>query len=69
MAQISDRTGAIAAGLSQNVSVYQVNSPRQFLEAESAGVDAIMSDSIRTIRSMLGRLKREEPKQQQKKKK
>ncbi len=63
VAQISDRTGAIAAGLSQNVAVYQVNSPRQFLDAESAEVAAMMSDSIRTICSMLGRLKKDPPKQ------
>ena len=58
---VNERIGAVARGLSQNVAVYQVDSPRLFLEAENAGARAIMSDSVRTICSMLGRLKKEPP--------
>jgi len=58
---LSNSTGTIAVGLDQEVAVYQVNSPRQFIDAESAQVRAIMSDSVRTICSMLGRLKKEKP--------
>lgn len=52
---------AVAAGLQQQIAVYQVNTPAQFLEAQAAGVDAIMADSIHTICSLAGRRPRDAP--------
>ena len=52
---VDARLGAVAAGLGQKLAVYQVNSPAQFLEAEAAGVRAVMADSIYTICALMGR--------------
>ncbi len=58
---IDSTLGAVARGLGQQVAVYQVNSPAQFLEAEAADVRAIMADSINTICALLGRRPKDLP--------
>lgn len=58
---IDPRLGSVAIGLGQQVAVYQVNSPAQFLDAERAGVRAVMADSIRTICALVGKRPRDTP--------
>ena len=64
VAEVSRSSGTIARGLSKEVAVYQVNSPRQVLEAEDAQVSAMMSDSVRSLCAMLGRPKKDKPNRQ-----
>lgn len=64
---VDPRLGVVAAGLGQKLAVYQVNSPAQFLEAEAAGVQAMMADSIYTICALLGRRPRDLPARPKKK--
>lgn len=52
---VEGREGILARGLGKRTCVYGIGTPEQFLTATRAGIDVLMTDSIRTVSSLLGR--------------
>jgi len=52
---IEGREGTIVNGLDKRLCVYGINTPAHFVKASKAGVDVMMTDSVRTIMTLLGR--------------
>ena len=43
------------SGLGKRLCVYGINTPAHFVKASKAGIDVMMTDSVRTIITLLGR--------------
>jgi glycerophosphoryl diester phosphodiesterase len=52
---VDGREGTIVRGLDKRLCVYGINTPAHFVKASKAGVDVMMTDSIRTITQLAGR--------------